>query len=152
MAVAAVFAAASHDVGLVVHGVVKGGQIGVGRTLQVGGEKADEFADAKVTYTELHTSKHRDGKLAAYYYNTLLKVVELQKYFEMNSEYAPAWVDALQTRLSVKIGDKGKTIGTSNEGEVPIELRTIYMAIDGAALHVVWADGKASNVTGLPGY
>jgi len=115
-------------------------------------EKADEFSDAKVTYTELHTSKRREGKLSPYYYNTLLKVLELQKYFEMNSEYAMGWEDALQTRLSVKIGDKGKTIETRNEGEAPIELRTIYMAIDGAALHVVWADGKSSNVTGLAGY
>ena len=45
-------------------------------------EKADEFSDAKVTYTELHSNKRRDGKLSAYYYNTLLKVVELQKFFE----------------------------------------------------------------------
>jgi hypothetical protein len=115
-------------------------------------EKANEFNEAKVTYSELHTTKRRDGKLSAYYYNTLLQVIESQKYFEMNTEYAMGWEDALQTKLSVKIGDKSKTIQTRNEGEVPIELRTVYMAIDGAALHVVWADGKPSNVTGLAGY
>ena len=115
-------------------------------------EKADEFSDAKVTYTELHSNKRRDGKLAVYYYNTLLKVVELQKYFEMNNEYAMGVIDGLQTKSSIKVGDKSKTIYTNDEGGVPIELKTIYMAIDGAALHVVWTDGKSSNVTGMAGY
>jgi hypothetical protein len=115
-------------------------------------EKGDEFSDVKVTYVELHSNKQREGKLSAYYYNTLLKVLELQKYFDMNSEYAMGWEDALQTKITVKLGETVKTVRTRNEGEVPIELRTIYLAIDGAASHAIWTDGKGSNVTRMPGF
>src|SRR2546430_13078826 len=115
-------------------------------------EKGDEFSDVKVTYAELHSNNQREGKLSAYYYNTLLKVLELQKYFDLNGEYAMGWEDALQTKLTVKLGEKVKTVRTRNEGDVPIELGTIYLAIDGAASHVIWTDGKASNVTRRPGF
>jgi hypothetical protein len=109
-------------------------------------EKADESSDIKVADVDLHSKKQREGKLSAYYYNTLLKVLESQKYFDMKSEYAMGWEDALQTKITVKLGETVKTIQTRNEGEVPIELRTIYLAIDGAASHVIWTDGQASNV------
>src|SRR5258707_4575837 len=65
-------------------------------------EKGGEFSDVKVTYVELHSKNQREGKLSAYYYNTLLKVLELQKYSDMNSEYAMNWEDALQTKITVK--------------------------------------------------
>ena len=110
-------------------------------------EKGDEFSDVKVTYVELHSTKQREGKLSAYYYNTLLKVLELQKYFDLNGEYAMGWEDALETKITVKLGETVKTVRTRNEGEAPIELRTIYLAIDGAASHATWTDGQASNVT-----
>ena len=110
-------------------------------------EKGDEVSDVKATYVELHSNKQREGKLSAYYYNTLLKVLELQKYFDMNGEYAMGWEDALHTKINVKLGETVKTVRTRNEGEVPIELRTIYLAIDGIASHVIWTDGKASSVT-----
>ena len=115
-------------------------------------EKGDEFSDVKVTYVELNSKNQREGKLSPYYYNTLLKVLELQKYFDMNSEYAMNWEDAVHTKITVKLGETVKTIRTNNEGDVPIELRTIYLAIDGAASHVEWTDGKASNVTRRPGF
>ena len=115
-------------------------------------EKDDEFSDVKVTYVELHSKTQREGKLLAYYYNTLLKVLELQKYSDMNNEYAMNWEDAVQTKITVKLGETVKTIRTSNEGEVPIELRNIYLAIDGAASHVKWTDGNPSNVTRIPGF
>ena len=71
---------------------------------------------------------------------------------DLNGEYAMGWEDALQTKITVKLGETVKTVRTLNEGEVPIELRTIYLAIDGAASHVIWTDGKASNVTRMPGF
>lgn len=110
-------------------------------------EKADESSDIKVADVDLHSKKQREGKLFAYYYNTLLKVLESQKYFELSGEYAMNWEDALETKITVKLGERVKTVQTRNEGEAPIELRTIYLAIDGAASHAIWTDGKASNVT-----
>lgn len=115
-------------------------------------EKGDESSDVKVAYVELHSKNQREGKLSAYYYNTLLKVLESQKYFDLNSEYAMGWEDAVQTKITVKLGETVKTVRTRNEGEAPIELRTIYLAIDGAASHVIWADGKTSSVTRMPGF
>ena len=115
-------------------------------------EKGDEFSDVKVADVDLHSKNQREGKLSAYYYNTLLKVLELQKYFDLNGEYAMGWEDALQTKITVKLGDTVKTVRTRNEGEAPIELRTIYLAIDGVASHVIWTDGKSSNVTRMPGF
>jgi hypothetical protein len=91
--------------------------------------------------------KQRQGKLSAYYYNTLLKVLESQKYFDLNGECAMGWEDALEKKITVKLGETAKTVRTRNEGEAPIELRTIYLAIDGAASHATWTDGQASNVT-----
>lgn len=104
-------------------------------------EKGDEFSDVKVTYVELHSTKKREGNLSAYYYNTVLKVLESQKYFDLKGEYAMGWEDALQTKITVKSGETVKTVQTRNEGEAPMELRTIYLAIDGAASHATWTDG-----------
>ncbi len=115
-------------------------------------EKGDQFADAKVTYTDLHSKEERQGKLAPYYYNVLLDVIESQKYFEMRDEYAMNWFDATHVNTSVKIGERNKSIRTSNEGEVPLQLKIIYLAFDGVTAHVIWDDGKASNATGVPGY
>lgn len=56
------------------------------------------------------------------------------------------------SEITVTLRETLKTIQTNNEGEVPIELRSIYPAIDGAASHKLWTDGKASNVTRMPGF
>ena len=113
-------------------------------------QSADQFADATVTETDLNTKKHREGKLSAYYYNNLLKLIEGQGYFEMKDEYEMGWEDSLIVNMSVMIGDKHKMIKTRNEGEVPTPLWGIYMAVDGALTRVTWSDekGKGLGISG----
>jgi len=53
-----------------------------------------------VTYVDIHSKNQREGKLSAYHYNTLLKVLELQKYFDLNGEYAMGWEYTLQTKIT----------------------------------------------------
>jgi hypothetical protein len=108
----------------------------------------DQFADAIVSETDLHTKKQRQGKLSAYYYNNLLRLIEGQGYFEMKDEYEMGWEDSLIVNISVMIGDKHKLIKTRNEGEVPINLWGIYMAVDGALSHVTWGEGKGLGISG----
>jgi hypothetical protein len=99
-----------------------------------------------VTETDLHTKKQRQGKISAYYYNNLLKLIEGQSYFDMKDEYAMGWEDSLIVNMGVMIGDKHKLIRTRNEAEVPIQLWGIYMAVDGALTHVTWSDGKGKGL------
>jgi hypothetical protein len=105
-------------------------------------ERGAKFNEAVVTYTDLNTKKQRQGKLSAYYYNNLLKLIEAQGYFDMKDEYAMGWEDSLIVNMSVTVGDKRKVIRTRNEGEVPLQLWGIYMAVDGAVAHTTWKDGK----------
>jgi|ERR1051326_42580 hypothetical protein len=100
------------------------------------------FADAAVIRTDLHTNKQREGKLSAYYYNHLIELVKSQGVLEMNDEYATGWFDSLIVTMRVSIGDRKKTIRTSNEGEVPVPLWGIYMAVDGAVAYTKWNDAK----------
>lgn len=96
-----------------------------------------EYNEATVVYTE-RAKKPRQGKLSAYYYDRLLKFIEAQKYFAMKDEYAMSWEDSLIVRMSVVIGDKRKVIRTSSEGDVPIELWGVFMAVDGVAAKTKW--------------
>jgi hypothetical protein len=97
-----------------------------------------KFDVATITETDLHSKKERHGKLRAYYFNNLLKLIEAQGYFNMNSQYAMGWADSLIVTISVRIGDKQKIIKTRSEGHVPIQLWGIYYAIDGALTNVIW--------------
>ena len=96
-----------------------------------------EYKEATVVYTE-RAKKPRQGKLSSYYYDNLLKFIEAQKYFAMKDEYAMGWEDSLIVRTSVVIGDKRKVIRTRSEGDVPMELWGLFMAIDGAAAKTKW--------------
>jgi hypothetical protein len=109
-------------------------------TLRRGG--GDIFADASVIRTELDTKKQRQGTLDGYYYNHLIQLIKSQGVFEMEDGYEMEWFDALVVRLNVSIGERHKTILTSNEGHVPLKLWGLYMAIDGAAAHTKWNDSK----------
>jgi hypothetical protein len=100
----------------------------------------DHFAAVSVVYTDLHTKKQRQGELSAYYYNKLLQLIKAQGFMEMNDEYAMGWLDSLIVKMSVMVGNKRKTIRTSNEGEVPLQLWGIYMAVDGAEAYTKWND------------
>jgi len=102
----------------------------------------DKFAPASVTYTDLHTKKERQGELSAYYYNHLLQLIKAQGFMDMNNQYAMGWVDSLIVKISVLVGNKRKTIQTTNEGEVPPQLWGIYMAVDGAVTHTKWHDAE----------
>jgi hypothetical protein len=102
----------------------------------------DIFADASVIRTNLHTKKQREGKLSAYYYNHLIELVKSQGVLNMNDEYAMGWLDSLIVTMRVSISNRQKTIRTSNEGEVPVQLWGIYMAVDGAVAYTKWSDAK----------
>jgi hypothetical protein len=102
----------------------------------------DTFADAIVVRTNLHTKQQREGKLSAYYYNHLIELIKLQGVMEMEDQYAMGWLDSLIVKMNISIGDRRKTIRTSNEGKVPLKLWGLYMAIDGAVAHTKWNDAK----------
>ena len=102
----------------------------------------DIFADASVIRTDLHTQKQRTGTLSAYYYNHLIQLEKSEGIFDMDDQYAMGWMDSLVVTLNVSIGDRRKTIRTSNEGEVPLKLWGFYMAIDGAVARTKWNDAK----------
>lgn len=97
-----------------------------------------KFEDATVTEIHLHSKKERRGKLNAYYFNNLLKLIEAQGYFSMDNQYAMGWVDSVIVTIGVNIGDKRKVIKTRNEGDVPIELWAIYYALEGTLGNVQW--------------
>jgi hypothetical protein len=99
---------------------------------------ARKFEDAAVTRIDLLTKKQVQGKLRAYYYNNLLKLIEFQGYFGMKDAYAMGWEDSTIVNLSVTVGDKRKVIRTRSEGHVPIQLWGIYYAIDGAVANTNW--------------
>ncbi len=102
----------------------------------------DIFADASAIRTDLDTNKQRHGTLSAYYYNHLIQLIRSQGIFEMGDEYAMGWEDALVVKLSISIGDRRKIIRTANEGEVPLKLWGLYLAIDGAVAQTKWNDAK----------
>jgi hypothetical protein len=60
----------------------------------------------------------------------------------MDDQYAIGWEDALVVKLTISIGDRHKTIRTANEGEVPLKLWGLYLAIDGAVARTKWNDAK----------
>ena len=102
----------------------------------------DKFGDAAVTYVDLRTKKQRQGRLPAYYFNNLLRLIESQGFFEMKDEYAMGWEDSTIVNLSVISGDRRKLIRTRNEGEVPMQLWGLYMAIDGVVANAIWKGGR----------
>lgn len=99
------------------------------------------FEEAITTETDLHSKVERQGKLNPYYFNNLLRLIEDQGFFEMNNQYAMGWVDAATVRVTVRVGDRHKTIVAGNEGDVPLQLWGIYYAIEGAAAKVKWQTG-----------
>jgi hypothetical protein len=103
---------------------------------------AKNFEEATVTEIDLHTNKLRRGKLRAYFYNQLLRLVEAQGYFQMQGEYAMGWEDSGIVILSVTLAAKRKVIKTRSEGDVPIQLWGIYYAIDGTLANVKWESSK----------
>ncbi len=108
--------------------------------IQRGG--SDIHKEVTVTYYNTKTKEQRQGNLSAYYYNNLIKLIEAQGYFEMKDGYALDWEDSLKVNLSITKEGKRKTVRTSHEGEVPIQLWGIYMAIDGVLAKSKWKDGK----------
>jgi hypothetical protein len=102
----------------------------------------DIFADASAVRTDLNTNKQRRGTLSAYYYNHLIQLIESQGILEMGDQYAMGWEDALVVKMSISIGDRHKVIRTANEGEVPLKLWGLYLAIDGAVAQTKWNDAK----------
>ncbi len=114
-------------------------------TLRRGG--GDIFADATVIRTNLHTKQQREGKLSAYYYNHLIELIKSQGVIEMEDRYAMGWFDSLVVRMDISIGNRRKTIRTSNEGEVPLKLWGAFMAIDGAVARTKWNDALAVSTT-----
>jgi hypothetical protein len=94
--------------------------------------------DAIVSETDLHTKKERVGRLGAYYYNNLLRLIESQGYFDMKGQYAMDWVDSKIVTISVSVGEKRKVIKTRSEGDVPIQLWGIYYALEGTLANVKW--------------
>jgi hypothetical protein len=102
------------------------------------------FEEATVTETDLDSKTERQGKLNPYYFNNLLRLIEEQGYFGMSNQYAMGWVDSAMVRVGVRIGERHKTIETTNEGDVPIELWGIYYAIEGAWAHVDWRTSPVS--------
>jgi hypothetical protein len=102
----------------------------------------DIFADASVVRTELDTKKQRTGTLSGYYYNHLVQLIKSQGIFDMDDQYAMGWEDALVVKLTISIGDRHKIIRTANEGEVPLKLWGLYMAIDGAVAQTKWHGAK----------
>ena len=104
-------------------------------------EGSKKHEDAIVTETNLHTKKERVGRLGAYYYNNLLRLIESQGFFDMKSGYAMGWADSKIVTLTVSVGEKRKVIKTTSEGDVPIQLWGIYYALDGTLTNVKW-DGS----------
>ena len=107
--------------------------------------RGNKFGDATVTYIDLRTKKQRQGKLSAYYFNNLLRFIESQGLFGMKDEYAMGWEDSTIVNLGVVSGDRHKTVKTRNEGEVPVQLWGIFMAIDGVVANAVWTGGKKAS-------
>lgn len=105
-------------------------------------EGSKKFEGAMVSETDLHTKKQRQGRLRAYYYNNLLKLIESQGFFDMKNEYAMGVVDDGIVTLSVSLGEKRKVVKTRSEGEVPIALWGIYYALDGTLANVEWERGQ----------
>jgi len=101
-------------------------------------EGSKKHEDAIVSETDLHTKKERVGRLRAYYYNNLLRLIESQGYFDMKGGYAMGWVDSKIVTLTVSVGEKRKVIKTRSEGDVPIQLWGIYYALEGALTNVKW--------------
>jgi hypothetical protein len=108
------------------------------RKLVLRREGSKQHEDAIVSETDLHTKKQRVGRLRAYYYNNLLRLIESQGYFDMKSQYAMEWEDSKIVTLAVSIGDRRKVIKTTSEGEVPIQLWGIYYAVEGTLANVKW--------------
>ena len=101
-------------------------------------EGGRKYGEAEVTRIDLHTKKEVRGKLGAYFYNNLLKLIEAQGFFGMKDSYAMGWEDSTIVNLSVAVGDRRKLVKTRSEGDVPAQLWGIYYAIYGAAAHMDW--------------
>ena len=52
------------------------------------------------------------------------------------------WQDALRVTISVVSRGQRKTIETASEGDVPVKLWGIYMAVDGVVEKAQWQHGK----------
>jgi hypothetical protein len=105
-------------------------------------EGSKKFEEAMVSETDLHTKKQRQGRLRAYYYNNLLRLIESQGFFDMKNEYAAGVMDDGIVTLSVSLGEKRKLVKTRSEGDVPIALWGIYYALDGTLANVKWEGGQ----------
>jgi hypothetical protein len=105
-------------------------------------EGSKKFEEAMVSETDLHTKEQRQGRLRAYYYNNLLRLIESQGFFDMKNEYAMGVMDAGIVTLSVSLGEKRKVVKTRSEGDVPIALWGIYYALDGSLANVKWERGQ----------
>jgi hypothetical protein len=79
------------------------------------------YKDATVTYILTKSKEQRQGKLYAYFYNELTRLIESEGYFKLNDSYCSGVVDTLITKTSVVRDGKRKTI-LNNAGRVPIEL------------------------------
>jgi hypothetical protein len=102
----------------------------------------DIFADASVIRTDLDTNRQRHGTLSSYYYTRLLQLIKSQGILEMDDKYAMGTFDATVVKLSISIGDRRKVILTADEGDVPLKLWGLYLAIDGAAAQTEWTEAK----------
>lgn len=96
------------------------------------------FGDASVVATYSSTNEEWRGRLAADYYNNLLKIIETQDYFCMRNEYTTLLTDAPFILMSVTIGDHRKVVEATSEAE-PIQLTTISRAIESTRRRVRWS-------------
>src|SRR5262249_198115 len=68
-------------------------------------ENTSKFEDdAIIVDTDLHTKKERRGRLHAYFFNNLLKLIEAQGYFNLDNQYAMGFEDATIVTINVSIG------------------------------------------------
>jgi hypothetical protein len=102
----------------------------------------DIHADASVNRTDLDTNRQRHGTLGAYYYKRLIQLIKSQGILEMEDKYAMGTFDATVVKLSISIGDRRKVILTADEGNVPLKLWGLYLALDGAVAQTEWNDAK----------
>ncbi len=97
----------------------------------------DPYKDATVTYILTKSKEQRQGRLYAYFYNDLTRLIESDGYFKLNDSYGLGVVDTLITKTSVVRDGKRKAI-LNNAGRAPIEVWGIEMAIDGVLARVKW--------------
>ena len=101
-------------------------------------DNSKKFEKATVIQIDLRSKTERRGTLDPYFFNQLLKLIEGQNYFGMKNQYAMSVEGSAIVTMTVNLAEKRKTIKTTNEGEVPIQLWGIYYAIEGAMAHVKW--------------